>query len=305
MKYILSLIAATLCLTNANAVGLGGGIIAGHPEYDYAWYTLDSSFNYYEPPYAKFVSGTLYLGKGADNLPYPGIYSPYVVYSSSTVPCNSGNGGTLKGSDTNHDMMWCDGSSWMDITTTLKNVVTSASTINSNLTSVSNSLLNYTLLTTYNAGLSGLSASLTTAINGKEPAIAAGTTSQYWRGDKTWQTLPVATRTFNTPTRSLNTAFQISTTQDAWVTYSVDINCSSPLLAGQSSTVSLQYADNSGMSTNLVTVSQALGSVGGILNVNNGNSGLVTGMVPAGKYVRITSSGSCTVTYQRAQEVLF
>lgn len=28
--------------------------------------------------------------------------------------------------------------------------------------------------------------------NAKEPAIAAGTTLQYWRGDKTWQTLPTA-----------------------------------------------------------------------------------------------------------------
>ena len=26
----------------------------------------------------------------------------------------------------------------------------------------------------------------------KEPAITAGTTTQYWRGDKTWQTLPTA-----------------------------------------------------------------------------------------------------------------
>ena len=31
---------------------------------------------------------------------------------------------------------------------------------------------------------------LQTALNGKEPSIEAGTTSQYWRGDKTWQTLP-------------------------------------------------------------------------------------------------------------------
>lgn len=29
-----------------------------------------------------------------------------------------------------------------------------------------------------------------TALNAKEPTIAPGTTSQYWRGDKTWQTLP-------------------------------------------------------------------------------------------------------------------
>jgi hypothetical protein len=39
-------------------------------------------------------------------------------------------------------------------------------------------LANYVLTTTYTAGLAG-----------KEPTIAAGTTSQYWRGDKTWQTL--------------------------------------------------------------------------------------------------------------------
>jgi hypothetical protein len=32
---------------------------------------------------------------------------------------------------------------------------------------------------------------LQTALDGKEPTIAAGTTTQYWRGDKTWQTLPI------------------------------------------------------------------------------------------------------------------
>ena len=30
---------------------------------------------------------------------------------------------------------------------------------------------------------------LDAALAGKEPTIAAGTTAQYWRGDKTWQTL--------------------------------------------------------------------------------------------------------------------
>lgn len=30
---------------------------------------------------------------------------------------------------------------------------------------------------------------LQTALNGKEPTISAGTSGQYWRGDKTWQTL--------------------------------------------------------------------------------------------------------------------
>ena len=38
---------------------------------------------------------------------------------------------------------------------------------------------------THTSEISGL----TTAVAGKEPTIAAGTTSQYWRGDKSWQTL--------------------------------------------------------------------------------------------------------------------
>src|SRR5690606_33212903 len=31
---------------------------------------------------------------------------------------------------------------------------------------------------------------LALALAAKEPSISAGTTAQYWRGDKTWQTLP-------------------------------------------------------------------------------------------------------------------
>ena len=37
--------------------------------------------------------------------------------------------------------------------------------------------------------LSGVSASIQTQISAKEPTITAGTTAQYWRGDKSWQTL--------------------------------------------------------------------------------------------------------------------
>jgi hypothetical protein len=33
---------------------------------------------------------------------------------------------------------------------------------------------------------------LNSALSGKESAISAGTTAQYWRGDKTWQTLPTS-----------------------------------------------------------------------------------------------------------------
>ena len=37
------------------------------------------------------------------------------------------------------------------------------------------------------------STTVTTLIGTKEPSITAGTTLQYWRGDKTWQTLPIYT----------------------------------------------------------------------------------------------------------------
>jgi hypothetical protein len=39
--------------------------------------------------------------------------------------------------------------------------------------------------------LNGVTSGIQTQINGKEPSITSGTTLQYWRGDKSWQTLPV------------------------------------------------------------------------------------------------------------------
>jgi hypothetical protein len=41
---------------------------------------------------------------------------------------------------------------------------------------------------------------LQTALDGKEPTITAGTTTQYWRGDKTWQTLPIYSLPIASPT---------------------------------------------------------------------------------------------------------
>jgi hypothetical protein len=41
---------------------------------------------------------------------------------------------------------------------------------------------------------------LQTALDGKEPTIASGSTSQYWRGDKTWQTLPTYSLPIASPT---------------------------------------------------------------------------------------------------------
>lgn len=58
-----------------------------------------------------------------------------------------------------------------------------------------------------------ISNELLLAISGKEPTITAGTTSQYWRGDKTWQTFP----TISTPSLNEVTDVGNTTTNDITV----------------------------------------------------------------------------------------
>ena len=52
--------------------------------------------------------------------------------------------------------------------------------MDANFTNLNNDKLEAAALTPY---------ATITMVNGKEPTITGGTTSQYWRGDKTWQTL--------------------------------------------------------------------------------------------------------------------
>lgn len=109
------------------------------------------------------------------------------------------------------------------------------------------------------------------------------------------------------PSRSLNSAFQISTSRDAQVVYTVDIQVSSLLLGNAQGTVVLQYADNSGMSTNLVALPGGTNATSGVLNVVNTGTVTLAGRIPAGKYVRLattTNSGTVAFAFRAAQEVL-
>ncbi len=122
---------------------------------------------------------------------------------------------------------------------------------------------------------------------------------------------PLVDRTFTNPSRTLNSAFQISTTRDAMALYSVSIPCALSLTNGENGAVVLEYADDSGISTNVVTVG----------TVRNGNTGTlviglntlqtygaqISGMIPAGKYVRlrpVDTTGSPTQAFVSSQEVL-
>lgn len=119
--------------------------------------------------------------------------------------------------------------------------------------------------------------------------------------------VPKVNRIFANPSRSLNSAFQISTFQDAQVKYSVDIACASTALTGQKGKVTLQYADDSGMSTNLVSVVETENGTGILLGLANNNVSVLSGIIPAGKYAKLVTTNvtsTPTFTLRRSQEVL-
>lgn len=111
------------------------------------------------------------------------------------------------------------------------------------------------------------------------------------------------------PTRSLNTAFQPSTTTDVIVSYAVDIACTLTLTGGQTGTVVLEYADDSGISTNVKTVQSTANANTGTLTIGLSLTQTATaslsGVIPAGKWVRlrtVNTTGTPTFTYRSAAE---
>lgn len=111
--------------------------------------------------------------------------------------------------------------------------------------------------------------------------------------------------------RSLNTAFQVSTSRDSQVQYSIDISCTSTLLGGQAGTVILEMATNSGFTTGVQTLSQFINSnsvsLAIAITVVQVNTACLTGYIPAGNFVRIrtvNTTGTPTFTLQVGQEVL-
>lgn len=116
---------------------------------------------------------------------------------------------------------------------------------------------------------------------------------------------------FANPTRSLNSAFQISASRVAQVSYAVSISCAISLTTGQQGTVYLEYADDSGFTTNVVTVNSFTnGNTGSLtlgLALTQVNTAALAGMIPVGKYVRLrtqNNTGSPTFAFVGAQEVL-
>jgi hypothetical protein len=119
------------------------------------------------------------------------------------------------------------------------------------------------------------------------------------------------TRIQSAVSRSLNSIFQISTTRDSFVNYSVDIQTAISLLAGQAGTVFLEISLSSTFASGIQEVARFLNSCTGTLTVGLALNQIVTGnlngYVPAGYYVRLrtaNNTGTPTFTYRSGQEVI-
>lgn len=111
-------------------------------------------------------------------------------------------------------------------------------------------------------------------------------------------------------TRALNTAFQISATQGAMATYSVQLTVTATIAGGQNGDVILEIASNAGFTANVQTVSIAgLGQTYTLAAALQGvqpQTGVVSGYVPAGYYARIrtvNNTGTPAFSYRAGQEV--
>lgn len=114
--------------------------------------------------------------------------------------------------------------------------------------------------------------------------VPAGTSAQYLDG--TGAVKSFSSRTFNYPARSLSSCFQVSSTQDADVNYSVDINAA--LTLGGGTGVLTSYT-NSGCSTGSQVVAN-----GAVSSVALGGTSSIPlhGVVPAGKWLKVTGTAS-------------
>lgn len=119
-------------------------------------------------------------------------------------------------------------------------------------------------------------------------------------------------KSFSNPSRALGTAFQPSTAEDTFGSYSVTIAATLSLSGGQLGSVILEYADDSAFTTNVKTVAQATnGNTGTLtlgLNTVQTYGANVSGIIPMSKWVRLRVSnvtGTPTTSFVNAQEVQF
>jgi hypothetical protein len=120
-----------------------------------------------------------------------------------------------------------------------------------------------------------------------------------------------SSRSQSAPTRTANTAFQISTTRDALAIYSIQITVTATIAAAQNGDVILEIAADVGFTASVQSlgingIGQTL-SIAAALQSVQPLSTQVMGFVPAGFYARIrtvNNTGTPSFSIRAAQEVL-
>lgn len=145
-----------------------------------------------------------------------------------------------------------------------------------------------------------------------KPTFAAVATSGNYNDLTAKPTIPtVVTPSQSSATRALNTAFQVSTTRPALVTYTGSITVTASITGGQDGSQILEIASDSGFTANVQTLSSARSSqtyslAVAIQGVQISNT-VLHGWIPAGYYVRlrtVNTTGTPTYSYVSGQEVL-
>lgn len=120
-----------------------------------------------------------------------------------------------------------------------------------------------------------------------------------------------ADRTQSVASRSLNTAFQISSTRDCLANYSVDVSTSATLLGGQTGTVFLEIANDAAFTSGVQELCRFVNgntvSLAIAITVTQNVTGTMTGYVPSSKWARLRTAntvGAPTFAYRSGQEVL-
>lgn len=112
--------------------------------------------------------------------------------------------------------------------------------------------------------------------------------------------------------RSLNSAFQVSSLRPQDVEYAVDISATISLTGGQSGTVFLEMANNSGFTGTVTTLDEFTASNTGTLTLGLSLTQVITAKlsarnIPIGNYLRIRTSnntGTPSFTYKRGRETV-
>lgn len=111
--------------------------------------------------------------------------------------------------------------------------------------------------------------------------------------------------------RSLNTPFQVSTSQDSIISYSVQIVSALSLLTGAVGTVFLEISPVSDFSSGVQAIANFTnGHTGNLsigLSITHTGAGILTGFVPAAYYCRLRTlnvTGTPVFSYQNGQELL-